>query len=262
MKRIERTMESLQERGEKAFIPYIMAGDGGLEVLPERILFLEKAGATAIEIGIPFSDPVADGPVIQEAGKRALEKRTSLKAIIKTVEKIRLIVKIPLILMTYMNPIISYGIQKFIDDCVHAGIDGIIIPDLPIEEEEIIAPHATQKGIEIIRLVTLTSPLKRIEQIAKRGNGFLYAVTVTGVTGVRNEFNEKLADYFSLIKTVSKLPIMAGFGISTPSQVQEITKYCDGVIVGSKIIELFNDKNYAAIEELINASKNDVRIIN
>jgi len=261
MNRIEKVMKGLQGNGEKAFIPYIMAGDGGLEVLSERILFLEKAGSTAIELGIPFSDPVADGPVIQAAGKRALKNGTTLKSVIKKITEIRSTVQIPLILMTYLNPVYSYGVQAFIHDCSQAGVDGLIIPDLPIEEEAIITLDAEKAGIELIRLVTLTSPLNRIEKIASRGNGFIYAVTVTGITGARNEFNEKLADYLNQIRSVSRLPVMAGFGISTPKQVQEMNKLCDGVIVGSKIIELFEDRNYVAIEDMIKASKKEANVL-
>lgn len=255
MNRIEKVMKNLAANDEKAFIPYIMAGDGGLDKLPEQILFLEKAGATAIELGIPFSDPVADGPIIQAAGIRALESGTTIKEVIKIVAKIRPIVQIPIIFMTYINPILSYGIENFMYDCFQAGVDGLILPDMPMEEEDLITSHAERAGIEIIRLVTLTSPLNRIEQIAQRGSGFIYAVTVTGITGVRSEFHDNLVSYFNSIKKVSPLPVLAGFGISTPEQVKEMIKLCDGVIVGSKIIEHFQEKNYAAIEELMNASK-------
>ena len=261
MNRIEKVMKSLQERGEKAFIPYMMAGDGGLDILLERILFLEKAGATAIELGIPFSDPVADGPVIQAAGKRALENGTTLKAIMKKIAEIRADVQIPLILMTYLNPVYSYGVDAFIRECSEVGVDGIIIPDLPIEEEAMISDDAEKFGLELIRLVTMTSPLNRIEEIVGRGNGFIYAVTVTGITGDRNMFHDQLEVYLKQICSVSPLPVLAGFGISTPRQVQEMNKYCDGVIVGSKIINLFEEKNYVAIEELIKASKSKANSI-
>jgi len=255
MNRIEKVMTNLQTSGEKAFIPYIMAGDGGLDVLAERITFLEKAGATAIELGIPFSDPVADGPVIQKAGIRALANGTTLRAVLNKVAEIRPIVHIPLIFMTYMNPIMAYGAASFIEDCAKAGIDGLILPDLPIEEEDLIAPIAEKAGIEIIRLVTLTSPLERIEKIAGKGKGFLYAVTVTGTTGVRREFNEKLGEHLARVKSVSQIPVFAGFGISSPEHVKKMTQLCDGVIVGSRIIELLEAEDYAGIEALIGASK-------
>lgn len=255
MNRIENVMRTLAENKEKAFVPYIMAGDGGLSSLAERITFLEKAGATAIEIGIPFSDPVADGPVIQQAGIRALESGTTLRGVLATIAEIRPIVHIPLIFMTYMNPIMAFGIKEFIDECLHSGVDGLILPDLPIEEEDIIAPYAEKAGIEIIRLVTLTSPVERVQEISSKGRGFLYAVTVNGITGARKGFNEQLGEHLKKVKSVSHLPVLAGFGIASPSHVREMNQFCDGVIVGSKIIELFEQGDLAKIEDLINASK-------
>ncbi|WNS73801.1 tryptophan synthase subunit alpha [Bacillus sp. DTU_2020_1000418_1_SI_GHA_SEK_038] len=255
MNRIEKVMRTLAENNEKAFVPYIMAGDGGLNSLAERITFLEKAGATAIEIGIPFSDPVADGPVIQRAGIRALENGTTLRGVLKIISEIRPIVHIPLIFMTYMNPIMAFGIEEFIEECFRSGVDGLILPDLPIEEEDIIVPYAEKAGIEIIRLVTLTSPLARVEEISKKGHGFLYAVTVNGITGARKGFSDQLGEHLKKVKSVSCLPVLAGFGIASPSHVLEMNQYCDGVIVGSKIIELFEQGDLAGIEELINASK-------
>ncbi|MEH7346654.1 tryptophan synthase subunit alpha [Bacillus sp. JJ1532] len=255
MNRIEKVMQALRKNNEKAFVPYIMAGDGGLNSLAERITFLEKAGATAIEIGIPFSDPVADGPVIQQAGIRALESGTTLRGILEAIAEIRPIVHIPLIFMTYMNPIMAFGIQSFLDECSRSGVDGLILPDLPIEEEDLIAPYAEKAGIEIIRLVTLTSPLERVQEISSKGRGFLYAVTVNGITGARKGFNEQLGEHLKKVKSVSNLPILAGFGIASPSHVQEMNQYCDGVIVGSKIIELFERGDLDGIKELIKASK-------
>ncbi|MEH7391252.1 tryptophan synthase subunit alpha [Bacillus sp. JJ1503] len=255
MNRIEKVMQVLGKNNEKAFVPYIMAGDGGLNRLAERITFLEKAGATAIEIGIPFSDPVADGPVIQQAGIRALESGTTLRGILAAIAEIRPIVHIPLIFMTYMNPIMAYGIHSFLDECSRSGVDGLILPDLPIEEEDLIAPYAEKAGIEIIRLVTLTSPLERVQEISSKGRGFLYAVTVNGITGARKGFNEQLGEHLQKVKSVSHLPILAGFGIASPTHVQEMNQYCDGVIVGSKIIELFERGDLDGIEKLIKASK-------
>jgi tryptophan synthase alpha chain len=255
MNRIEKAFHSLKENNRKAFVPYLMAGDGGLDQLMDQLIFLENCGATAIEIGIPFSDPVADGPAIQEAGIRALQSGTTLKEVLLAIQTIRPIVSTPLILMTYMNPIYAYGIGSFIHDAVKAGIDGCIIPDLPIEEEELIAPYLEDANIELIRLVTLTSPIERIEEIAKKGRGFLYAVTVTGITGARTEFNSSVEDYLKEIKKVSPIPVLAGFGISTPEQVVELGAYCDGVVVCSKIVQFFHEKKLNEIEHLIQASK-------
>lgn len=255
MNRIEKALHLTKEKNEKAFVPYIMAGDGGLDGLMERIIFLESCGATAIEIGIPFSDPVADGPTIQAAGLRALKEGTTLRGVLETIKNLRPIVSIPLIVMTYMNPIYQYGVTSFIQDASNAGIDGCIIPDLPIEEEEIILPHLEMANIELIRLVTLTSSQERIKEIANKGRGFLYAVTVNGITGARANFNEHIGDYLKNIVALSSLPVLAGFGISNPSQVKEMGQFCDGVIVGSKIITLFQENKRDEIEKLIEASK-------
>lgn len=255
MNRLEKALQATKEKNEKAFVPYIMAGDGGLDNLMERIIYLEKCGATAIEIGIPFSDPVADGPTIQAAGLRALKEGTTLKEVLATIKNLRPIVSIPLIVMTYMNPIYAYGITSFIHDASKAGVDACIIPDLPIEEEDMISSHLTVAGIELIRLVTLTSSRERVKEVASRGRGFLYAVTVTGITGARTDFNNKVGEYLKEIQELSPIPVLAGFGISTPEQVKEMGQFCDGVVVGSKIVELFYENRFKEIESLIQASK-------
>lgn len=255
MNRLEKALKIKKGKNEKAFVPYIMAGDSGLDVLKEQIVFLESCGATAIEIGIPFSDPVADGPTIQAAGLRALKAGTTLKGVVETIQSIRPIVSIPLIVMTYMNPIYAYGIPSFVQDASKAGIDGCIIPDLPIEEEELLSSQLSLANIELIRLVTLTSSDERIKEIASKGKGFLYAVTVTGITGARANFNKQVGEYLRNIQSISPIPVLAGFGISTPEQVQEMGQYCDGVVVGSKIIELLQENRKTEIEKLIQASK-------
>lgn len=255
MNRIEKVFLKLKEKNVKAFIPYIMAGDGGIDETRKRIVFLEKCGAAAIEIGVPFSDPIADGPTIQQAGIRALSEGTTLKDVFMLIKGLRAIVSIPLIVMTYMNPIYAYGMNSFIADAENAGVDGLIIPDLPVEEEEMITPVLKSAKIELIRLVALTSPMNRVKEIANRGKGFLYAVTVTGITGSRIDFNEEVGKYLQQIKNVSPLPVLAGFGISTPEQVKEISQFCDGVVVGSKIVDLFFQGNLVEIENLIQASK-------
>jgi tryptophan synthase alpha chain len=255
MNRLEKALKLVKEKNEKAFVPYIMAGDDGLDKLMEKIVFLESCGATAIEIGIPFSDPVADGPTIQAAGLRALEQGTTLRGVLETIQNLRPIVSIPLIVMTYMNPIYAYGITSFIQDASKAGVDGCIIPDLPIEEEDMISSFLQVAGIELIRLVTLTSSEERIKEIANRGNGFLYAVTVTGITGARTDFHKHVGEYLKKIQSLSPIPVLAGFGISTPEQVKEMGQYCDGVVVGSKIVDLFYQDKKDEIEKLIRASK-------
>lgn len=261
MNRIEQTFQLLKKNQAKAFVPYIMAGDGGLDCLVERLKLLEAYGAAAIEVGVPFSDPVADGPTIQQAGIRALNNGTTLKGIVVELAKAREVVKIPIIIMTYLNPIYAYGITSFIHDIQKAGVDGCIIPDLPIEEEEMIAPELTAAGIELIRLVTLTTPLERIKQIAARGSGFLYTVTVKGITGTRNEFAGDLNAYLQAVKEVSPIPVLAGFGISNHEQMVTISKYCDGVVVGSKIVDLFAKNSLAEMKELMSVFKQKTNIV-
>lgn len=260
MNRLEQTFTDLVKERKKAFVPYIMAGDGGLECLPGRLKTLEKFGATAIEIGVPFSDPVADGPTIQQAGIRALENGTTLKAIIREVASARSEISIPLILMTYLNPIYAYGINQFIQDIKNAGVDGCIIPDLPIEEEEMISSQLEEAQIELIRLVTLTTPVDRLRTIASRGKGFLYTVTVKGITGVRNEYNQDLNQFLKTVCEISPIPVLAGFGVSTEAQIRELTEFCDGVIVGSRIVDLFNANNFAEMEKLMSGFKQETQI--
>jgi tryptophan synthase alpha chain len=254
MNKLTKALQECESRGEKAFIPYIMAGDGGLERLKSQLIFLEKSGATAVELGIPFSDPVADGPVIQQAGIRSLENGTTLKDILKKVTEIKGDVNIPIILMGYANSIMAYGLKEFTEDCLQAGIAGCIIPDLPIEEEAVFSTIKTA-GIVLIRLVTLTSSRERITQITAGAEGFIYAVTVKGITGTRDAFGGELGGYLKQVKDLSPVPVLAGFGISTPDHVRNTVLSCDGVIVGSKIIECFEAGKENQISELIQASK-------
>jgi tryptophan synthase alpha chain len=251
MREIKKQFTERLRNEEKLFIPYIMAGDGGLESLEERVTFLERKGAAAIEIGIPFSDPVADGPTIQKAGLRSLQAGTTLHAILEKLSEFRNLVQIPIIIMTYVNPIISYGISNFVDKLKSIGIDGCIIPDLPIEEEEEIALLLDDAGIDLIRLITVVTPLDRIEKIVSRASGFLYAVTIKGITGVQKEFDRNLVGFLKSVKEISTIPVIAGFGVSNSEQVRELSLYCDGVVVGSKIVDLFYENKLDVIEELI-----------
>lgn len=248
---MDRIKKALTEKGKKVFIPYIMAGDGGLEALKERLIFLQNSGADAIEIGIPFSDPVADGPTIQKAGLRALAHGTTVKKVLKDIAAYKTEIKVPLIFMTYANPVIAYGIEAFATDAANAGISGCIIPDLPLEEEDLVLAPFEKNDLALIRLVTLTTPKERIRKIAATATGFIYAVTVTGITGSRTKFSDDLAEFLSYVKSVSSVPVLAGFGVSTAEQVEEVCRHCDGVIVGSKIIDLFEQDNLEEMKKLI-----------
>ena len=157
--------------------------------------------------------------------------------------------------MTYLNPLVAYGIKKFAEDAANSGISGCIIPDLPLEEEDFILPALEQQGISLVRLVTLTTPVERIKEIGSRATGFIYAVTVTGITGARNNFSEDLATFLNSVKSVSSVPVLAGFGVSNADQVREVCKHCDGVIVGSKIIDLFEQGDLAEIKQLVSTAE-------
>jgi tryptophan synthase alpha chain len=252
---MDKIQKALTERGKKAFVPYIMAGDGGLECLKERLLYLQECGADAIEIGIPFSDPVADGPTIQKAGIRALKEGTTLKKVLEDLKDYKNEITIPLILMSYLNPLVAYGFDYFAENAKRAGISGCIVPDLPIEEEEFVLPALEKGDISLIRLVTLTTPAERIREIGERASGFIYAVTVTGITGTRNNFNEDLAEFLKTVKSMSPVPVLAGFGVSNAAQVEEVCKYCDGVIVGSKIVDLFEQGKSEEIKRLVKTAE-------
>ncbi|RDU36481.1 tryptophan synthase subunit alpha [Neobacillus piezotolerans] len=257
MNRLAESLRQLQAGNKKAFVPYIMAGDGGLECLADRLVMLEWFGASSIEVGIPFSDPVADGPVNQEAGLRSLARGTTLKGTLEQLARARASISIPIIVMTYLNPILAYGIDEFCRDSKEAGIDGIIIPDLPIEEEGLMEPSLVNAGIELIRLVTLTTPPERIREITDKGNGFVYAVTVKGITGGRDSFQDGLAAFLAEVKSVSRLPVFAGFGVSTPAQARELASLCDGVISGSRIVELLHEGKMDELEELVSCFKKE-----
>lgn len=248
-------IQSVNTQGDKAFVAYIMAGDGGLETLKSKIFFLQQAGVTAIELGIPFSDPVADGPTIQEAGERALANGTTLRSILQELETFYEEVRVPLVLMTYYNPLLSYGLEQFAQQCEKLGIAGLIVPDVPLEETIELHGVLENTDIALVPLVSLTSPPERLRKIAVSGEGFIYAVTVNGITGIRDGFSDQLEQHFTSLSEQSAIPVLAGFGISTPEQVKSMGALADGVIVGSAIVEAFHQNDLDHITALVQASK-------
>ncbi|SES10765.1 tryptophan synthase subunit alpha [Psychrobacillus sp. OK032] len=252
---LTKAIQNRVNESEKAFIPYIMGGDGELK---DQILFLQEAGATAIEVGIPFSDPVADGPTIQRAGERALQNGVTLRTILDELRVIRDEVKIPLVIMTYINPILSYGIEAFAQACKETGVYGLIVPDAPLEESEMLKSAFLETDVALVQLISLTSSPERMEKIVAAGEGFIYAVTVNGITGVRDGFDDQLEKYLKQLKEISTVPVLAGFGISTPEQVRSVGTFADGVIVGSAIVEAFHQNELEKIRELVVASKKEV----
>ncbi|WP_067726471.1 tryptophan synthase subunit alpha [Oceanobacillus damuensis] len=251
---LEETLQEKIKSGENIFVPYIMAGDGGLDILEERINFLQECGASAIEVGIPFSDPVADGPIIQEAGIRALDNGTTLAKVLETLQAFKANRTIPIIVMTYLNPVFVYGVDRFAKDCTNAGVDGVIIPDLPMEEEHIISQPLSNHEIAFVRLAAMTSPKQRLTELAKRSEGFLYAVAVNGTTGARTSHDDKVQSYLKELKEHAEVPVLAGFGVSTTEQAHALSNHCDGVIVGSKIVQLLHEGRLQEIHRLIEGS--------
>ncbi|MFC0015746.1 MULTISPECIES: tryptophan synthase subunit alpha [Allobacillus] len=253
--KIDEAIGHVLRNGDKAFVPYIMAGDGGLDQLESQIQLLADAGATVIELGIPFSDPVADGPTIQESGQRALKNGVTLRKVLNELKRFKQDREIPVVLMTYINPIYAYGPKQFAEDCEASGVDGVIIPDIPLEETDHVAEALKEHEIAFIRLASLTSTPERLAKISEQTEGFLYAVTVNGITGTHNGFGESLGDHLSNMRKLTNNPIFAGFGVSSPEHVRELTEHCDGVIVGSKIVDLLHNDNEDEIRTLIQSAK-------
>lgn len=221
----------------KAFIPFVTAGDPDLETTEKLLIEMSKNGADIIEIGIPFSDPIAEGVVIQEADLRALSSGTTTDKIFEMVKRVRGEIKCALAVMTYMNPIFVYGTDKFMQRCSECGISAVIVPDTPFEEKQELAPYCDKYGVELVSLIAPTSH-DRIKMIAKEAQGFVYCVSSMGVTGVRSEITTDIGEMVRLVKSVSDTPCAVGFGISTPEQAMKMSESADGVIVGSAIVKI------------------------
>ncbi|ALS36360.1 tryptophan synthase alpha chain [Enterococcus rotai] len=252
MKPLTKQLKEKQEANETIFVPYIMAGAQGLEQLADEIHLLTEAGASAIELGIPFSDPVADGPVIQAAGLRALENKVTLRKIIKQLKQVK--TPTPLVIMTYFNPIFSYGLEAFVQDLAETNVLGLIIPDLPYEHQERLAPFLKDSDISLIPLVALTTPKERIPELVEAGDGFIYAVAVNGVTGIGRNYEETVDEHLAYIQQVSNKPVLAGFGVSSREHVDRFRKSCAGVIVGSKIVQLLSEGKHSEVKAFIEAA--------
>lgn len=237
--RIHNRFTQLHKQGGKALVTFITAGDPDLATTAALLPRMAEAGADIIELGIPFSDPMADGPTIQRASERALAQGVTLEAVLAMVSQVREQVSAPIVLMGYSNPIYSYGWQRFAQDAVQAGIDGLLLVDLPPEEAGELLPAARAAGLEIIFLLTPTSDATRITQVSRCGSGFLYYVTVTGVTGARQSVSTSLEHELQTVRNTIRLPVVAGFGISTPEQAAQVAAAADGVVVGSAIVKLF-----------------------
>lgn len=238
MNRIDKKFRELKKAKKKAFIAYITAGDPNLNTTGRLVPALEISGVDIIELGIPFSDPLADGPTIQAASQRALKAGATLKKAFALVARLRKKAAVPIVFMTYFNPILRYGLARFFDSCKACGVDGVIVPDLPCPEAKELVRLGHKKGIATIFLAAPTSTSESIRQIAKNSSGFIYYVSLTGVTGARTKLASDIAANIRRIKAVTDKPVAIGFGVSTPGQAAHMARTADGVIVGSAIVKI------------------------
>jgi len=244
MASISDCFKSLRESGNCALIPFITAGDPDLETTAKALRVLDAAGADIIELGVPYSDPLADGPVIQAAATRALQRGTRLEQVLEIVERVSPTLRSPIILFTYYNPILNRGIQTFLQQLARAGVAGLVVPDLPLEEAEGLLKPAAEYGIELTLLVAPTSSTERIEAIARQSQGFIYLVSVTGVTGMRSGLEMRVKDLLQQMRQVTDKPIGVGFGISQPEQAHQVRDWgADAVIVGSAVVKRLAEGN-------------------
>lgn len=259
--RITERFKSLRREGKKAFIPYIMAGDPSLERTAELLDILERSGADIIELGVPFSDPVADGPVIQEAAERARAAGVTLRKVIALVKEVRKKTDIPLILMTYYNPVFKYGEDVFMRDAAEAGVDGIIVPDMPAEEGGILEPLSKKYNLNVILLAAPTSGEERLKKIAGASSGFIYFVSITGITGARLEIAATVKNSIRLLRrfTANSTPVAVGFGVSTPAEAAQVAALADGVIVGSAIVKKAKEGDLHAFIEYLESLRKAIK---
>ncbi len=235
---VKERFDQLRDRQACALIPFITAGDPGLETTAKALQVLDQSGADLIELGIPYSDPLADGPTIQAAATRALNRGVTLEAVLKLVAEVTPKLSAPLILFTYYNPILNRGMETFLKDIYEAGARGLLVPDLPLEEMDTLLTAAEAVGIAVILLVAPTSPDERIQAIAQRSQGFIYLVSVTGVTGVRQALATRVEGLLADIHRTTDKPVGVGFGVSDPAQAKQLKDWgADGVIVGSAIVK-------------------------
>ncbi|UCG78647.1 MAG: tryptophan synthase subunit alpha [Nitrospirota bacterium] len=239
--RIRDRFRYLKKDGRKAFIPYIMYGDPDERTTESLVLLLEDIGADIIELGVPFTDPLADGPTIQSAAERALAKGVTLTKIIRAVSEMRKRTDIPIVLMTYFNPVYKYGTTRFVKDASRAGVDGVIIPDLPPDEAGDFIKEARGKDLDTIFLLAPTSTDDRIKLAAKSSRGFIYYVSMTGITGSKLSINKDLKESVKRIRSFTDKPVCVGFGVSTPAEARTVASLSDGVIVGSAIVKTLNE---------------------
>ena len=260
MGRIGDKFESLRCRKEKALIVYLTAGDPSLSITKKLILDLEKAGVDILEIGVPFSDPTADGPVIQAASQRALKAGTNLRGVLELVVEVRKVSGIPIVLFGYFNPIFAYGVKKFAHDARKAGTDGVLVVDLPYEEAKELRIYTDAVGIDFISLIAPTTDKKRLSKIAADATGFLYYISITGITGTATPKIDNIKTEVNKIRRITELPVAVGFGISKPQQAREIARFADGIVIGSAVVRLIDEnKNNPDLVRIISNYASEIK---
>jgi tryptophan synthase alpha chain len=236
LRRIDQTFAALKEEGRGGLIPFITAGDPDLDTTRTLIIELAKSGASIIELGVPFSDPMADGPVIQRSSERALRNRAGISEILQTVAEVREDTEIPIVLFSYYNPLLQFGVERLANEAAHAGVDGVLVTDLAPEEAEEFQSALSEQQLDMIYLVAPTSTDDRLRMIAGKASGFIYAVSRTGVTGTREELSKAAEILVTRVRAVTDLPVAVGFGISNRTQVKEVLRYADAAVVGSALV--------------------------
>lgn len=241
MNRIDKTFGDLKKKHKSALIIFITAGDPDLSVTKSLVLEIEAKGADIVELGVPFSDPLADGPTIQKAGLRALKNNTSLRDILKLIRDIRKDSQIPLVIMSSYNPILKYGEGRFVREAVDSGLDGIIVPDLPPEEGEKLSKISESSGLNLILLLAPTTPDQRAKFIVEKSRGFIYYISLMGITGEREGLAREIKEGILRIKGLTNKPVAVGFGVSKPEHVRDLSSIADGVIVGSAVVKIIEN---------------------
>lgn len=241
MGRIQQKFNDLKKRGDKALVAYLTAGDPSLEMTKELIIALDEAGVDVLEIGVPFSDPTADGPTIQAASQRSLQRGTTLSAIFHMLETVRKYTEIPIVLFGYYNPIFIYGAERFAEQAKKSGVDGILVVDLPPEESPELRQYTDPTDIDFISLIAPTTSSERMKTISQKATGFLYYVSITGVTGTQKPVVSDIKKEMNRIRKETTMPVVVGFGISTPEQAAEIAPYADGVVIGSAFVRMIEE---------------------
>ena len=260
MGRIGDKFESLRCRKEKALIVYLTAGDPSLSITKKLILDLEKAGVDILEIGVPFSDPTADGPVIQAASQRALKAGTNLRGVLELVVEVRKVSGIPIVLFGYFNPIFAYGVKKFAHDARKAGVDGVLVVDLPYEEAKELRIYTDAVGIDFISLIAPTTDKKRLSKIAADATGFLYYISITGITGTATPKIDNIKTEVNKIRRITELPVAVGFGISKPQQAREIARFADSIVIGSAVVRLIDEnKNNPDLVRIVSNYASEIK---